>query len=123
MIDMFLEILLLILFIIILYLLYENREWKKRFEEKVRRSSLVLSGKTIEKLIPFLEDFPYDAHDMRWSGNPIDFIIFDGLSRGEPKQVVFCEVKFGKSDLTSMQRKIRELIKRKKVKWEEFRIK
>ena len=122
-IDMFLEFIVLIFFVVILFLWYDNRQWKKKFDEKVRRSSLVLSGKTMEKLVPFLEKFSHDAHDIRWLGDPVDFIIFDGLSEGNSNQITFCEVKSGNSQLSNRQRKIKKLIEKKKVKWEEFRIK
>jgi len=121
-IDMW-EIIVAVLLVVALYFWYKYRSLKKDFEEKVRRSSLVLSGKYMEKSVPFLETFPYDAHDMRWLGDPIDFVIFDGSSKGDVDQIVFCEVKTGKSTLSNVQRKIKELIENKKVKWEEFRVK
>ncbi len=117
-----LEYIVLILFAVVVTLLLYIRSLKKRFEEKVRRSSLTLSGKTIEKLAPFLERFPYDAHDMRWLGDPIDFVVFDGLSSGNPQQIVFTEMKSGGSHLSGVQQRIKELIERKRIKWEEFRV-
>ena len=104
------------------------REWTEKEETRIRkdaieRSARTLSGKTLEKLIPFLDKFPYDAHDMRWLGDPVDFIIFDGYSSEKsPEQIVFCEVKSGQSSLSKTQNKIKELVEKKKVKWFEFRI-
>lgn len=103
------------------------KDWIEREEERIRRDAIgrsarTLSGKTLEKLIPFLDKFPYDSHDMRWLGDPIDFVIFDGHSSQSPKQIVFCEVKSGSSRLSKTQSNIRELIDKKKVKWFEFRI-
>ena len=134
-----LEIIILILFSLLLYFWFKNREWKLKFEQKVeeflekeeeriradaiKRSASILSGKALEKLVPFLEIFPYDAHDIRWLGDPIDFIVFDGLKKKELKQIVFCEVKSGESKLSETQRRIKELVENKKVKWEEFKIK
>jgi len=136
---MFWLFVILALFILVIFLFFKNREWKIKFEQKVKdflekeeeriradaikRSARILSGKTLEKLVPFLEEFPHDAHDIRWLGDPIDLVIFDGNSQGNPNEVVFCEVKSGESKLTSSQKKIKELIEKKKVKWEEFRIK
>ena len=102
-------------------------EWITREEEKIRkdaieRSARTLSGKTLEKLIPFLDRFPYDPHDMRWMGDPVDFIVFDGSSKKSPKQIIFCEVKSGNSNLNKNQNAIKELVENKKVKWFEFRI-
>jgi len=106
------------------------KEWKEKEEEKIRedaikRSARILSGKTLEKLVPFLENFPYDAHDVRWIGDPIDLIIFDGYSSSQGKdvkQIVFCEVKSGKSKISRIQNKIKEAVEKKKVRWEEFKI-
>lgn len=139
---MFLELIAILLFVLVLYLLFKNREWKIKFEQRIKewkeeeerriredaiaRSARALSGKTLEKLVPFLEGFPYDAHDIRWLGDPVDLVIFDGYSSDregrETKQVVFCEVKSGESKLTAAQKKIKELIESKRVKWEEFRV-
>ncbi len=103
------------------------KEWLGKEEDRIRRDAIersarTLSGKTLEKLIPFLDRFPYNSHDLRWLGDPIDFIIFDGYSKKSPEQIVFCEVKSGQSNLTKSQREIKELIEKKKVKWFEFRI-
>jgi predicted Holliday junction resolvase-like endonuclease len=135
---MFLEIVIAALFVIVTYLWFKNREWRIRFEQKllewkrkeeetirrdaIERSARTLSGRTLEKLVPFLDDFPYDAHDIRWLGDPIDLVIFDGQSSGNLNQIVFCEVKSGESKLTKAQNKIKELVLKKKVKWEEFKI-
>jgi len=135
---MFSEIFLVILFLLVIYLYFKNREWKIRFEQKIKewkgkeeerirrdaieRSARTLSGKTLEKLVPFLEKFPYDAHDIRWLGDPIDFIIFNGYSSDDLNQIVFCEVKSGEGKLTKNQSSIKKLVEEKKVKWEEFKI-
>lgn len=138
---MFFEILAIVLFFIVIYLWFKNREWQIRFEQKVKeqikseeekiredailRSARALSGKTLEKLVPFLGKFRYNPHDVRWLGDPVDLIIFDGYSANEGKdlnQIVFCEVKSGEGKLTKIQNKIKELIENKKIKWEEFRI-
>ena len=134
----FLYVLIAILFVVVIYLWFKNREWSIKFEHKIKewlekeeerirkdaigRSARTLSGKTLEKLVPFLDRFPYDAHDIRWLGDPIDLVIFDGRSKDNPEQIVFCEVKSGESKLTKDQNKIKELVENKKVKWEEFRI-
>jgi predicted Holliday junction resolvase-like endonuclease len=136
---MFLEFVIFALIILVIYLWFKNREWKIRFEQKIKeflekeeeriredaikRSARTLSGKALEKLVPFLEKFPYDAHDIRWLGDPIDLVVFDGLAKENPNQIVFCEVKSGESELTKTQKKIKELVEKKRVKWEEFRIK
>jgi len=132
------ELIIFLAFVFVIYLWFKNREWKIKFEHRVEeflksreefirrdaieRSARTLSGKTLEKLVPLLENFPYDAHDVRWMGDPIDFVIFDGQSSGSPEKIVFCEVKSGESKLSSSQKRIKELVQEKKVDWKEFRI-
>ena len=134
----FLEIAVSVLLFVVIFLAikyiylrasFEQRvkEWLEKEEVRIRkdaieRSARTLSGKTLEKLIPFLEKFPYNPHDLRWLGDPIDFVIFDGYSKKSPEQIVFCEVKSGESNLTKTQSEIKELVEKKKVKWIEFRI-
>jgi len=134
-------ILLAVIFILlsaVFYLIYKNKEWKIKFEQRVKewiekeerriredailRSARTLSGKTLEKLVPFLEKFNHNAHDLRWLGDPIDLVAFDGYSDGNPDKITFLEVKSGDSKLTSNQKKIKELVEKKKVEWEEFRV-
>ena len=72
------------------------KEWLQKEEGNIRkdaieRSARILSGKTLEKLIPFLDKFPYNPHDLRWLGDPIDFVIFDGYSKKSPEQIVFAK--------------------------------
>jgi len=66
-----LELIVLTLLAIVGYLVFKNIEWKFKFEERVKRyieekeeeirrdaierSSKILSGKTLEKLVPFLK--------------------------------------------------------------------
>ncbi len=134
----FLEIAVIVLFSAVIFLTIKyvhlkstlERRIKDRIEDEeerirkdaIERSARTLSGKTLEKLIPFLDKFPYDAHDMRWMGDPVDFIIFDGQSKKSPKEIIFCEVKSGKSNLNKSQSEIKELVESRKVKWFEFRI-
>ncbi len=132
------ELISLILLVLIAYLLYKNLEWRLKFEERVKkyieqkeeeirrdaieRSSRILSGKALEKLVPFLKNFKHSPHDLRWLGDPIDLIAFDGISENHPQKITFIEIKSGNSELTKKQKKIKQLIKEGKVFWEEVRI-
>ncbi|MEM7821642.1 MAG: Holliday junction resolvase-like protein [Candidatus Aenigmatarchaeota archaeon] len=135
---MILEFIAIFLLILVLYLWIKNKEWELKFERRIedflrkeedriredaiKRSARALSGRVLEKLVPFLKNFNYNPHDIRWIGDPIDLVIFDGYSEKEFKQIVFCEVKSGESKLNESQKEIKKLIESKKIKWEEFRI-
>ncbi|MCG2825081.1 MAG: hypothetical protein L6265_00650 [Thermoplasmatales archaeon] len=101
-------------------------EWKKEYEKSIRkdaveRSRAVLGGKFSEQLAPYLPDFNYDPTEVRFIGSPVDFIVFKGTSTKEPEEIVFVEVKTGKSELSENERKIKEIVENKKVRWEMYR--
>jgi len=143
-----LEVLSVLLFIVtvllIAYVLYLKRErsvimreievrTEKRFmemkdtfrDEILERSRAVLKGRIGEQIVPFLEQFRYNPSDARFIGSPIDYIIFDGYTdvkdrkEEQPITVVLADIKTGKSALlTREQRKIKEAVEQKRVKWE-----
>lgn len=136
-----LEVFLVIAAAVAIYLFIKNLQWRMKFEQRVRdflesreegirrdaisRSARTLSGKTLEKLVPFLERFDHNPHDVRWIGDPIDLVVFDGYSdsgRKSVDKITFVEVKSGESELHTGQKKIREAVEKKRVKWEEFRV-
>ena len=85
----------------------------------INQSRAVLGGKFTEQLIPYLPGFSYDPTDARFLGSPIDFVVFPGLAEGDPTEVVFIEVKSGKSGrLTPKEKCIQKLVEGKKVRWE-----
>lgn len=98
--------------------------WKSEFEERIRqevleKSRAVLKGKIGEQLAPLLPMFKYEPADARFLGSPVDYVVFDGYREGEPKRVVFVDIKTGKSaELTPLQRKLKQVIEQGKVSWE-----
>lgn len=105
------------------------QQWKTEQEKLIRqdaiqRSQAVTLGKVTEHLVPYLPDFSYNPKDARFIGSPVDFIIFDGLNDegSDVREVVFVEIKTGKSSLTPRERQVRNAIKECKVKWVELRI-
>lgn len=107
------------------YLYIKNSKLKKKLEEESiqyskllsqKKSSEVRLGQISENLAPFLKDFKYNPKETHFIGMPIDYIIF------EEDKIVFLEIKSGKSQLSTKQRNIRNLIKDGKVFWDEMRI-
>jgi predicted Holliday junction resolvase-like endonuclease len=101
-------------------------QWKAEYSQVIRqdaiqKSQAVTLGKVTEHFIPYLPDFAYNPKDARFLGSPVDFIVFDGLSDGEVKEVVLIEVKTGSSALSSRERRIRDAIQCGRVRWEELR--
>jgi predicted Holliday junction resolvase-like endonuclease len=103
----------------------ETLRWESEMEQArksaVTQSRAVLGGKFTEQMVPFFPDFKYDPTEVRFIGSPIDMIVFPGLARGDPEEIVILEVKTGKSaQLTSQQRKIKQLILDGMVRWDEI---
>lgn len=97
--------------------------WEKEIrEDAAKRSQSVTIGKVTEHLVPYLPDFAYNPKDARFLGSPIDFIVFEGLSEGEVRSVVFVEVKTGEgSSLSARERQVRNAVQDKRVSWELLR--
>jgi predicted Holliday junction resolvase-like endonuclease len=100
--------------------------WKARYtrlirEDAVLRSHAVTAGKIYEQLVPYLPGFAFNPRDARFLGSPVDFVIFEGLSEGEVRRIVFVEVKAGGSQLTTREREVRDAVKAGRVEWAELR--
>ncbi len=90
--------------------------------EAILKSRAVLGGHFSEQLAPYLPDFEYLPTECRFVGKPIDFIVFKGMDKKDINEVVFVEVKSGKAKLSSSEKKLKEAINKKRVKWVEYRI-
>jgi len=98
---------------------WAQQEEKGIREDAIKRSEAVIQGKVTEHLIPFFPDFKYNPKDARFMGTPVDIVVFDGLSEGEMRKVVFVEVKTGKTaNLSSRERLVRNCVENKNVAYE-----
>ena len=86
--------------------------------DAIKRSRATLGGKFGEQLAPYLPDFAYDPTEVRFIGSPIDFIVFPGLSQDDPREIVLLEVKSRGSKLSKREKRIRELVREKRIRWE-----
>jgi predicted Holliday junction resolvase-like endonuclease len=98
----------------------ESELWKRG----QKKSRSILGGLISEQVAPFLPDFPLDlkASEARFIGKPIDFIIFKGMDEQDISEVVFVEIKSGNSQLNPNQRKLRDVVNEKRVRWHEYRV-
>ena len=111
----------------ILYLSFLLRfeRWKRDHTKEARRdavqrSQAVTLGKVYEHLIPYMPDFRWNPKDARFVGTPVDFLVFDGLSEGQVKAVVFVEVKTGSSTMNPRERQVRDAIINRRVEWQQL---
>jgi len=129
-------IILLIVFLIGLIIAYNlgskfatnkrNQYWQEQLpihrKDAINRSRAVLGGHFSEQLAPYLPDYPFSPTESKFLGKPIDLIVFKGSDNKEIKEVVFVEIKSGKSKLNAQEKSLKETIEKKRVSWVEYRI-
>lgn len=96
-------------------------------KDSVNRSRSTLKGKIAEQMAPVLPDFGFNPADARFIGSPVDYVIFDGLTRvADDKEdeihIVFMDVKKGCGALTRTQRLIKQAVEKKSIAWKTMRI-
>ncbi len=88
--------------------------------ERLKHQNQSLStvyGKITEQFAPFMRNYPYSPENFRFIGSPIDGIQF------EDDRIIFVEIKANKSKLSSLQKRIKDLVKNKRIEWFEFHTK
>lgn len=92
-------------------------------EDSLKRSRAIIRGQATEHLAPFvIKDT--NPKDCRFLGNPVDYILFDGLSdvtdgvSDQVNSIKFIDIKTGSSGLNKAQRRIRDAIKEGKVSFQ-----
>lgn len=101
-----------------------ERTIEKEREDAIKRSKSVIRGKGWENFIPFSDKFleEYNPSDLKFLGAPLDIIIFKGASDitdGQESEIEIClgDVKSGRSRLTKVQKKIKEAVEAKRIRW------
>lgn len=92
-------------------------------EDSRKRARSVNLGQVVEHLVPFMPDFPFDPKDARFLGAPVDYIVFAGLREDDRvDEVVFVEIKSGKSKLSTRERSVKEAVEDGRVAYYEMRV-
>ena len=78
-------------------------------------------GFILERLAPTLGSFRFNHNDCRSLFDPIDYVIFEGLSKnGAINKVFFIDIKTGGARLNKRQKEIRTVIENKKVSFKKY---
>ncbi|MFH1802609.1 MAG: Holliday junction resolvase-like protein [archaeon] len=125
-----------IAFIIVVWLTYKlsairaDLKWQKNLvrlrKEIADQQRAGIKGKVSETFAPFLEGFPFKPSECKFLGDPIDYVVFEGLDERDIKGIHLVEVKQGTSKLSKHQKQIKDLIDQldsEDVTFTEFRIK
>jgi len=103
-----------------------DKWWEKELplhrKDAILRSRAVLGGSFSEQLAPFLPGFNHSPTECRFIGKPVDLMVFKGMDDKKIDEVVFVEVKSGNAKLSSQEKKLKETIEKKRVRWEEYQI-
>jgi len=91
--------------------------------QAVLRSRSTMLGHLFERLAPFFQRFDHDPRDVRALMNPIDYIVFDGLTvNRRVDRVVFVEVKCGTSRESQAQKSIAQAVREGRVSVETWQV-
>lgn len=101
-------------------------EWKQQSEKSIRKDAVTRSvntllGRISEEFAPLFltEKYQVNPKDFRHLGTPVDFVAFKGLSDDADPEIIFIEIKSGKSSaLSEREKKVREAIRKSKVRYE-----
>ena len=100
----------------------ELKKRRKLATEKAQITTKAVNiGKSLEKVLPTMRDFKWPVPDSKFLGDPIDLMVFNGLSANKVKSINFIEVKSGKARLGNKQKSIRDAIEEQKVSYKVFK--
>ena len=98
-------------------------------QDSVKRSRSTLGGKMAEQFAPMLPGFEDLPGDCKFLGDPIDYVVFRGLTQArhgdgdaEAIEVVLLDVKSGGSQMSKWQRAIAQAVLAGRVRFEVVRV-
>lgn len=109
--------------------LYEIRATKERLKrikeigtsKSQAGAQSVNIGFILERLAPTMGSFRFNHNDCRSLFDPIDYVIFEGLSKnGAVNKVFFIDIKTGNARLNKRQKEIKTVIENKKVSFKKY---
>lgn len=106
---------------------------QKEIKDAQKRSSTsqrsILKGQMAEKFVPFMQGFDYNPEDCEFLGKPVDYVIFNNLSKCEDGEVgieevsiVLLEVKTGSAKLNKRQEILKKVIKKGQIHFSTVRV-
>ena len=104
-------------------LIDSHDDLKKKKDRATKRAAktaeAVNIGQMIEHIVPVLEGFSYETADCRALFDPIDVIIFKGLTQSRVDSITFLEIKTGQARPNQHQKMVFDAIDRERVFYEE----
>lgn len=98
-----------------------KEEVEKARADSIKRQRSILKGQAMEQLAPFIHP-DYQVKDYKFMGDPIDYIIFSGMSeKNNDIEIIFMDIKTGTAKLTKIQKQIKEAIEEGRFRFELFK--
>tara|TARA_A100001201_G_C4087661_1_gene201052 strand:- start:329 stop:988 length:660 start_codon:yes stop_codon:yes gene_type:complete len=93
--------------------------------DSIKRQRSILKGQATEQLAPYINS-NYNPKDYKFIGDPIDYIIFDGMSNintkeDEIKKIILMDIKTGKSQLNKVQKAVKKCIEAGNLEFQVYR--
>ena len=101
----------------------EKERIKQSIEKSLKSQRSVVKGKVWEQIAPYLPEFEHNPADARFIGDPVDYVVFSGMSNGGEIEVIMIDVKTGKAQLNLNQKRIRDAIDGGRVSFRTMRLK
>lgn len=104
----------------------ERKAALKKLREKGTSKSEIAAKSTnigfiLERLAPTFKSFRFNPNDCRSLFDPIDYVIFEGLSsKGRINKIFFVDIKTGAARLSKKQKEIKTVITDKKVLFKKY---
>jgi len=101
---------------------------KKQYSDLKRESTVetaeisvrVKMGQIVEQIVPGLPTFPYARNDCRSLFKPIDYMVFEGLTKGSVNSVHFLDVKTGNAGMTPHEKQVKRVVEKKHVEFTRY---
>jgi len=108
----------------------ENTQAEAKKQKGRAASAHTSKGQILEKWAPFVDhpeiDPDWEPENWSFMGNPIDYIVWDYRQDRETNleegMIYIMDVKSAKAQLSTKQRRIRDLVKAGRVEWREIRL-
>ena len=102
-----------------------NEAVKKARADSIKRQRSILKGQATEQLAPYING-NYNPKDYKFMGDPIDYIVFDGMSDINTKndkinKIILMDIKTGKSQLNRVQKAVKKCIEDGNIEFQVYR--
>ncbi len=106
---------------------WKELELAKEIQRALGTQRPIIKGKISEQIFPLLSNKIGNLSDLRFIGDPIDYIYFKGLSDAREGKITdieikLMEVKTGEASLSKSEELVRDAVKGKRIEWEEIKL-